>query len=1205
MRYSSADSTFHGSATDLADQARCSHLTQRNRQLAVDVAEGRAERIEPTGLAVEKGREFERMHVAAVRAEVEAAGGRFVDVTASAGRDQGRRFEVRDEAMRAGVELIAQAPLRAGALFGYADLLVRVDDGAGPGGSLTTVHRYEPVEVKFGRSPRPEYVLQACAYADALERLQGELPATLHIVCGDGRSHPFATREYVEYFRAARDRFGAALTLDLDTELDRVPDPVSHCATCAFAQLCCARRRAVDHIGVVARIRADQRIKLAAAGVRTLTELATTELERVPGIGRATFAQLRAQAGLQRAALATELPGIEYRVPVDGELAARGFALLPDPDDADMFFDFEGYPYHEHAGTGPDDFGLEYLWGWTTRNADGARRFDHLWAEDTSAEDAAFTQFLNEVHARRERAPGMHVFHYAPYEITALRRLARRNPLETDRLDALLRAGVFIDLYAVVRQAMLIGVESYSIKSLEPLYGVDRSHDELADGGASIEVFETWATTRDEVLRQTIIDYNRVDCDSTLDLRDWLLERREEARARGIEWPVPVFPDVDVDLDAEAGAPPDPRDEEILRGRLKAVADDASHANDVRLAARLLGAMPGWKWRIKREFLGDLHGRKHDRDTEDHINDAGSIGGLQLLEEGTPPGARAGTMVRRYSFPDQVTLLRAEDGTPKPHAYDPEIALQIGVIDSIDFDANELYVRTSAAAQARLDTKLAELGEAPGRVPISVVGWNDIPIQLLEGAAAQVAAHFLSALAAGRDPFAAGEPGAAALSVLTRHVPRVTHGSGPEQLGTPPDPAALAELVTRLDGSHVIVQGPPGTGKTYTSARLVIALVDQGMRVGISSNSHDAVINVLRGIDAYRAERAAAGSPVRATAIYAPKGKDLTPGALGFGADWLTLAKSGTAAGELVPAHDIDILAGTAWQFTKGVPLDAVLVDEAGQLSLLHGTAIASDARRLILVGDPQQLPQPSGTGHPHGCDASVLEHLFQGHAVLGRERAALLSVTRRMHPYVSDFISATYYEGELEPFPDTVTQMVDAPAVPGLPTAGTHLLTVDHTGNRSSAPEEVEAIHALVARLLDGGRVVPRPGVAMRAVRAEDIIVVAPYNAQRRLLQERLGPDIRVGTVDKFQGQEAPIAIVSLTASSREELPRGLEFLLDPHRMNVAISRARALAIVVASPSLLATDAANLCEMRLLNDLARFARWSALGSSRISRPGD
>jgi uncharacterized protein len=1164
MRYHPDTKTWDGSATDLANHARCAHLTQLTRARELDIAEGRVER-EPatTSLAATKGNEFETEVVARLRAETIAAGGRFLDLALL--DPVGRRDHLA-HAMADKVELIAQAPLRSGTLFGYADLLQLDQDS------------YVPIEIKLARTVKPEHLLQASAYADALAELQdGQLPPHVDVITGDGVRHEHLPEQYVDYVRVARERFDAALTLDLDEQLQHVPEPVEHCADCPFQAHCDARRAEVDHLSQVARIRADQRTKLVAIGITTLAELATNDVEHVVGIGSSTLAQLKAQAALQLRARTEGAPAWEFRRPVDGDSARRGFALLPEPDPVDIYFDFEGYPYHESGS-------LEYLWGWTSVHGDGTRHFDYLWADDPAAEDEAMEQFLTEVERRRALAPSMHVYHYAPYEITALSRIARRRVEWMDRLDTLLRAGVFVDLYAVVRQSMLIGIPSYSIKQLEPLYGISRAGDELADGGASIEIYEQWIDAGDPAVRQSIIDYNQVDCDSTLELRDWLLARRDEARAAGVEWPDPPASNDDEQDGDEPTA--EPHASELLRARLEEIAGDESRTDQLREAARLLSAMPGWGWRIKRQFLGELHAGRTEHDDDDFVHMPEALGALELIEDVQPARAKAGTRLRTYRFPEQVTTLRVGDHAP--HAYDPHTALKIGTIAEIDLDQCTVSIRTTAREQGFIDDRLAEQGEEPGRIPTSLVGYSDIPYRPLEGAAMRVTEQLLSAIDAGRDPLAPGEPGATALMLLAREAPRFARGDGLDALGSPPDPTELAETVRRLDAACLVVQGPPGTGKTWTSARLLVALVESGLKVGISSNSHEAIINVLEGLAAYRRERAMDGRAIDCSVGYSTKRE------LEFGDGWLYTGPSGNAVAELFRARNLDILAGTAWQFTKGVELDVVLVDEAGQLSLLHGTAIASDAKRLVLVGDPQQLPQPSETTHPHGCDASLLEHLFGELPVLPPERAALLNVTRRMHPRICSFISDTYYDGRLTSHESTAVQRVIVPALPELPAAGTVLIDVEHDGNRASSTEEVAAIRLLVDQLLDGGRVVPHPDEPERAIEPGDLIVVAPYNAQRRLLQDALGDEIRVGTVDRFQGREAPIAIVSMTASSREDLPRGLEFLLDPHRMNVAISRARALAVVVASPALRATSATSLREMRLLNDLARFSRISS-----------
>ncbi|MEO6867187.1 MAG: AAA domain-containing protein, partial [Gaiellales bacterium] len=666
-------------------------------------------------------------------------------------------------------------------------------------------------------------------------------------------------------------------------------------------------------------------------------------------------------------------------------------------------------------------------------------------------------------------------------------------------------------------------------------------------------------------------------------LRDWLLAQRADAAAAGIIWPIPPATVDATDTDLEAGSEDaDPHPTRVLVERLEAVAEDEARSDQIRLAARLLSAMPGWQRRTQREFFGDLYGRMHDRDAEDYEREPSALGRLKLID--TELIARD-TTLRTYSFPPQVTLV-----SKGQTAIDPTCVRTVGTIDAIDLDATTVTIRTTKSVAERHASECIAAGDDPGALPISIIGWTDIRVNTLEAAARGIAERFLATLEAGGDPLDAAEPDAAALSMLARVPTRTTSGLGPEAVTQPPTPEQLVDLVQRCDGSHLIVQGPPGTGKTWTSARLIVMLAEAGLRVGISSNSHDAIANVLRGIDAYRAERLANGQACDIRAAYALRKGEKAPGRLEFGEPWIQRPKDSKAAAALLTEGQVQVLAGTAWQLVQEAPLDVVLIDEAGQVSLLHATAMASQTRRVVLVGDPQQLPQPSSATHPHGCDASVLDHLFEGAAVLPPERAVLLPITRRMHPRVCEHISDTYYLGELESHPSTQLQHVSAVAT-GLPSAGVVLRPVEHRGNRSSSPEEVAAIVTLVDELLQDGRTVPHPDQLERAITREDIIVVAPYNAQRTLLEQALGPDVRVGTVDKFQGQEAPVAILSLTASSRDELPRGLEFLLDPHRMNVAISRARALAIVVASPALLAIDAESVHEMRLLNDLVRIAR--------------
>jgi len=363
-------------------------------------------------------------------------------------------------------------------------------------------------------------------------------------------------------------------------------------------------------------------------------------------------------------------------------------------------------------------------------------------------------------------------------------------------------------------------------------------------------------------------------------------------------------------------------------------------------------------------------------------------------------------------------------------------------------------------------------------------------------------------------------------------------------------------LAEQLEGSYLYVQGPPGSGKTYTGARLVLHLLDRGKRVGVASNSHKAIHNLLdeiveAGLTARGLKKCSTGNE---ESVY----------------------ERGTVESEedidafLDP--DVRLLAGTAWLFAReelDQQLDYLVIDEAGQVSLADALAMGTSARSLILLGDPMQLAQVTQGIHPGGSGASVLEHLLGDHVTVPEDRGLFLERTRRLHPDVCRYISDSFYEGRLE------SDAVCAGRTTAFGT-GIRYLPVEHSGNRQSSEEEADAVAGEVRRLLDAG------------LPAREILVVAAYNAHVRCLRGRLPDAVRVGTVDKFQGQEADVVFFSMASSSGEDIPRGLEFLFSANRLNVAISRARCLAYLVASPRLLEIDCRSIEQMRLANALCR-----------------
>jgi uncharacterized protein len=373
----------------------------------------------------------------------------------------------------------------------------------------------------------------------------------------------------------------------------------------------------------------------------------------------------------------------------------------------------------------------------------------------------------------------------------------------------------------------------------------------------------------------------------------------------------------------------------------------------------------------------------------------------------------------------------------------------------------------------------------------------------------------------------------------------------------------MKRLVERVEGSHLFVQGPPGSGKTWTGARLIVHLIACRKRVGVTSQSHESIHNLLREVEKVALEEGVEFAGFK-------KGDS-------YEGPFIKNAEDGFAD------EDVKLVAGTAWLIAKeelDSTLDYLFVDEAGQISLADALAMGTAARTLVLLGDPLQLAQVTQGLHPDGSGASVLEHLLGEHQTIPEDRGLFLEHSRRMHPDVCRFISDAFYESRLDSAEGCERQTTQFGT-------GLRFIPVEHAGNRRESPEEADAIKAELRRLL-GTPWTNAAGVT-RPLTLADILVVAPYNDQVALLADALPDGARVGTVDKFQGQEAAAVFFSMTTSSGESLPRNLDFLFSRNRLNVAVSRARCLAYVVASPRLLEIECRTIEQMRMANALCLF----------------
>jgi len=1175
------------SASDLTGFAACGHLTQ----LELSVVRGectRPTRDDPMlDVLTRRGGEHEERHLVRFHAEgrsvvaIEA-----IPFDTDADVTRGRLADAEAEtlaAMLRGEDVIYQATFFDGRWRGHADFLFRVDTPSPELGPWS----YEVADTKLARRVKAGALLQMCHYSEHVARLQGVAPVHMHVITGDGERHTEKVRDYAAYYRHLKQRFE---TVVADAAVATYPNPVEHCGVCRWGDVCSDRRRADDHLSLVAGMRSDQARKLVASGIVTRTALGNTAPDTsVDGMSTATFDTLRAQANLQvrgegvvpqlwellpperpknltiGADVATELASADLPDDLAAALAGdapwpkRGFAALPPPSPGDLFFDVEGDPY------ALDDGGLEYLFGVVTLGADGADgtdgdgdgdggdagepEFRSFWGHDRAQEKAAFEAFIDFVMARLDEHPDLHVYHYAPYEVTAMKRLMGLHGTREHDVDELLRGERFVDLYAVVRQGVRVGTESYSLKQIEKLY-MERDVGEIAEGAASIVAYESYLEDHDQHRLDEIERYNADDCRSTLGLRDWLEARRVDAEERYGPIPRPEVRSGEASDDVAARDAEAQRLADALTDGVPAKRADRS---DEQQARWLLAQLLGWHRREdKPEWWSYFHRIGYEND-DDFLDDRECIGGLRHVRK---IGADKRSTIHEYAFDPQDHKFRV-GGEP----VDPATGKGAGEIVGLDDASGRLRLRRGPS--------LDEVAQ-----PTSLIPATPVNSKVLETAVNAVAR---AVLADGID--APLGDYRAARDLLLRRPPRVLGTASGEQLAADGESGrdATRRLVPLLDRTYLAVQGPPGSGKTTVAAAAIVDRVEAGDRIGITAHSHAVIGNLLEAVVHQAGER---GVEVRALQR-SPEGQHC-------GSPAVACAPDNKAVQAAIDGDRIDVIGGTSYLWARDDmrdTVDVLFVDEAGQKSLADVVAMSgASANSIVLLGDPQQLAQPSHGSHPEGAGVSALEHVIGDHQTMPEEYGLFLATTHRMHPEICAFVSEIAYDEKLFPEPGNERQTVDGEA-------GLRWVPVEHHGNRSSSPEEAEVVAQLVAELV-GKEWTDREGRA-HELTIDDILVVTPYNAQVAKLTAALPVGARVGTVDKFQGREAPVVIYSLATSSAEDVPRSMEFLYDLHRLNVAVSRAQALTYVVASPALLDASCRSPKQLHFVSAACRFSEFA------------
>ncbi len=1113
-------------ATDLSNHLACRHLT------SLDLSVARGQRSAPQWRSPDLKviQELGLRHEAAYLQSLRDAGLSFADL-----REIGEKEQVQETlaCMYRGLDVIAQGSITFGQWFGRPDVLRKV-----PKKSRWGDWSYEVYDCKLARETKATTILQLALYSALLADVQGEGPEFMYVVPGgkEFKAETYRFAEYAAYYRYVKARLEKVC--DNGHGEHTYPEPCQHCDICRWFAVCDAQRRADDHLSLVAGIRKQQRIQLEAWDTPTMAKLAVLPLplkEKPLHGSREGIERVREQARVQVQARTSHQPVYEL-LPV---VEKTGFYSLPEPSRFDMFVDLEGDPF-------ADEGGRQYLFGLLTMDEQNRQLYQKRWCLTAEQEKQGFEWLMDEIMRAWETAPAMHVYHFGAYEPAKFKFLMGRYATREDEVDRMLRAGVFIDLHTIFKQAVRAGVEEYSLKALEVFYSFSRKTP-LAESREAMRYIEHWLELGWEGdlpqdLCAAMEGYNQDDCRSTASLRDWLEQRRADLEHSGVVIPRPPIGD---------GAPSEDLDER--QKRVAALVEQLSGGISLNPAERsneqearwMLAQLLDWHRRENKASWWEGY-RLAELDDDALLDERVALSGLHFIER---VGLQGQLTVERYAYEKQETEVRA--GKDVYHQSE-----RIGRVEAID------------PVQRTVDVKKTR--KSAGLHPTSMYMW-DPPRGIKEHADA------LSRIADWVNANAIDAPGSyrSARDLLLRKAPRlarretVTPLAGEEPLET------ACRAATALDDSVFAIQGPPGAGKTYTGARMICQLLKQGKKIGITALSHkvirkllDEVVNAAHDLGFEGARCMQRSDEQEETSEIAVARDNVIP---------LRALQSGAA----------NVVGGTSWLWTRSEYFEAVdvlFIDEAGQMALADVVAVAQAAKNLVLIGDPQQLERPLKGSHPPGAEKSALQYLLGDHKTIPATTGLLLPETWRMHPSICDFTSQLFYDGRLGARGFTKHRILQGH--PWLNGAGLWFVPVPHEGNRNSSPEEIEVIAKIVDSLLQPAVVWFRNATSSRPIELKDILIVAPYNAQVSDLLARLPSGANVGTVDKFQGQEAPIVIYSLTTSSPEDAPRGMEFLYSLNRLNVATSRAMSNVILVGSPRLFEPECRNPRQIQLANAL-------------------
>ena len=1030
------------------------------------------------------------------------------------------------DAMKAGVDVIYQARLKEdGKWSGWADFLKKVDKPSDLGD-----WSYEVWDAKLANETKAGTILQIGLYSERVAKIQGLTPEYMGVIKPEGEEC-YRYDEHAAYIRLVKRNLEDAIANEDET----YPEPVSHCDICKWWKNCNAIRRKDDHLSFVAGIGKSQMKELNLHDVNTLEKLAKLGLP-VPfdpskGV-KETYNKLREQARVQYTSRQNKYDPIYETLEIE---EGKGLNKLPEPSENDIYLDFEGDRMVE-----PD--GLDYMIGYVHKC-----KYHALWAKNEIEEKEIFEQFIDFAFKLKQKDSSLHIYHYAPYEVTAFKRLMGKYASRENEIDTFLRSNTFVDLYSVVRQSVRASVEKYSIKDLEVFFGYERKMDlrELSSQKSQLELLLQTGNI-DKLTKETkdaVQLYNQDDCESLVKLQAWLEEIRARLNKAGMIITRPSDGDGEASVNITAHQQ---RIQPIMDALLDGVPAIKTERNNLEQARFILANMLDWYRREQKSFWWEFF-RLKELPEDELLEERKAISYLRYTGNREPEKR---SIVDTYTFPSQECDLRSG------HSVEDQENNKLGTIHEIDVDTGILRIKKGP-------TKI----DLPH--PSSVMSLENVNSSTKEDAIIRFAEWVV---ANGMD--SEDETYRAARQLLLNAPPSLK-----EELTYNENILERTfDFASKLDYSYLPVQGPPGTGKSFTGGHIILQLAQQGKKIGITALSHKVITNLLTKVWEVAQEK---GFNIQMMQKTEPDADNPSP--------WKESNDENVIQSVI---GSMDVIAGTSFMWSKPPYEDSVdylFVDEAGQLSLIDTLAVSHCCSNIVLLGDPQQLKQPQKGVHPDGTEVSALEHILQGEKTISNKQGVFLDESWRMHSSINTIVSELFYENRLQSKDHLDKQQIIGSKYAG---AGLYLEEVEHAGNTNESSEEVDKVLEIVAHLTNGDVTFINEINEEATLTTSDIKIITPYNAQVHVIKQRL-PQLEVGTVDKFQGQEAPVIIYSVATSSMEEAPRGMEFLFSPNRLNVAVSRARTRFIMVANPAIFEADCKSPYQIKLANAFCRFKELS------------